>query len=145
MSVSALYLMGSFAILLLGLFTGLLAESFPVQRGAGALLAASRLQYVLGGAAIFVGGALLLVRAEPVPAETVHGRLARLSFWLMFIGFNSVFFPAAIRRSPILLTDAAQMFSTTAGIDVLLGGAALLAGVLLFVSSLVLTERPVRM
>ena len=99
MRASALFLMGSIAVLLLGLFNSFLAQASPIRMATDTpLLALARLHYLFWGVGIFVLGALIHVPgADCARRESA----SKLGFWLMFLGFNLAFFPTTLRRSPV--------------------------------------------
>src|SRR5688572_5681568 len=96
MTVSALFLMGSIAIFLLGTFSGFMSHTLAVRLAADApLLALARVQYLCWGVGIFALGALVhLPERGPIRFEPV----SKLGFWLMFVGFNLAFLPTTLRR-----------------------------------------------
>jgi hypothetical protein len=134
MSVSALFLMGSMAIFLLGTFQGFLAQTLPIRMPMDAPLAAmARLQYLFWGIAVFGLGALAYLPRER--AATRHEPLARLGFWLMFLGFNLALFPTRLRRSPAFVSDPLTLLSTGVGPEVPLGVVLFLAGTALCIGA----------
>src|SRR5687768_17265093 len=87
MTVTALFLMGSVAILLLGLFNSFLAQALPMRVPVDTpILAFARLQYLFWGAGIFLLGAVAHLPRATESAR--HDSPSRLGFWLMFLGFN---------------------------------------------------------
>ena len=127
MSVSALFLMGSMAIFLLGTFQGFLAQTLPMRMPIDApLVAMARLQYLFSGIAVFGLGALAYLPRDP--AATGHEALARPGFWLMFLGFNLALFPTRLRRSPAFVSDPLTLLSTGVGPEVPLGVVLFVAG-----------------
>lgn len=132
MNSSVLFLMGAMAILLLGTFTGLVAQTLPVRLAADSrALAVARLEYLFFGCSIFMVGGLCYhwlyrnAAARPQPA------VGKLGFWLMFLGFNFAFFPTTLRRSQPMLGDPLDLLAGTFGFDVSFGLAAFAAGVIL--------------
>ena len=120
MTVSALFLMGSIAIFLLGTFSGFMAHTLTVRLASDVpLLTLARLQYLFWGVGIFGLGALAHLPNDRGPRGPEH--VSKLAFWLMFVGFNLAFFPTTLRRSQALLTDPARLFSPAVGPEVSLG------------------------
>ncbi len=119
MTVSALFLMGSIAIFLLGTFSGFMSHTLTVRLAADApLLALARLQYLCWGVGIFALGALVhLPERVPIRLEPV----SKLGFWLMFFGFNLAFLPTTLRRSQAFLTDPVGLLSPAVGPEVSMG------------------------
>jgi cytochrome c oxidase subunit I+III len=128
MPVTCLYTMGAMAVLLLGMFNGFVAQTLPVRLTADSpLLAAARLHYVLVGTSVLLVVALLYQRVAGARPES-DDTLGRLSFWLVFLGFNAAFFPTALRRAPMLLSDPAAIVSGSAGPVVFLGALSFAVG-----------------
>ena len=143
MTVSALFLMGSIAIFLLGTFSGFMAHTVPLRMpSASPALAVARLQYVLWGVSIFILGAVAYL---PAAGQTARQELlAKVSFWLMFVGFNLAFFPSTLRRSQALLTDPMRLLSPAVGSEVTLGALLFLSGAALCIWCYALLTRPLR-
>lgn len=128
MPVSSLFLMGAMAIILLGTFNGLLAQTLPVRLLTDTPpLALARLQYLFLGVGVFVLGAL--GHAREAPAGHGDESLSKIGFWLMFLGFNLAFFPTTLRRSQALLTNPTRLLSASVEPEVFLGGVMFVAGV----------------
>ena len=143
MPVSHLFLMGSMAIILLGTFNGLLAQSLPVWLPTDTpALAFARLQYLFLGVGVFVLGALGHLREEP--AGPRDESLSRIGFWLMFLGFNLAFFPTSLRRSQALLTNPIRLLSASVGPEVFLGAVMFIAGLAVCLWGYVLVARRAR-
>ena len=127
MTVSALFLMGSVAIFLLGMFHSFLAQALLVRVPVDTpILAFARLQYVFWGVGIFMLGALAHLPGDAQSPR--HHVLSRLGFWSMFLGFNLAFFPTTLRRSQAFLTDPVRLVSAAVGPEVSLGLIMFLAG-----------------
>ena len=119
MPASALFLMGSVAILLLGLFNSFLAQTLPIRMPTDTpMLALARLHYLFWGVGIFVIGALIHV---PGAERSRRESASKLGFWLMFFGFNLAFFPTTFRRSQAFLSEPTRLFSPAVGPEVFLG------------------------
>jgi cytochrome c oxidase subunit 1/cytochrome c oxidase subunit I+III len=119
MTVSALFLMGSMAIFLLGMFNAFLAQTLPIRLpGDTPTVAMARLQYLFAGVTIFIVGALAYL---PRQSEGDHQSASKLGFWFMFLGFNLAFFPTALRRTHVWLTHPMGIFSATVGPEIVLG------------------------
>ena len=127
MRASALFLMGSIAVLLLGLFNSFLAQASPIRMATDTpLLALARLHYLFWGVGIFVLGALIHVPgADCARRESA----SKLGFWLMFLGFNLAFFPTTLRRSQAFLEDPTRLFSPAVSPEVFVGALMFVAGV----------------
>lgn len=143
MSVSALFLMGSCAILLLGIFNSFLAQTLPMRVPVDTpMLAFARLQYLFWGVGIFLLAALAHLPRDAESAR--HDALSRLGFWLMFLGFNLAFFPTTRRRGHAFLTEPMRLLSAAVGPEVSLGVIMFLAGTVVCVWNYVLLERQAR-
>jgi cytochrome bd-type quinol oxidase subunit 2 len=119
MTTSALFLMGSIAVFLLGMFTAFLAQTLPIRLpGDTPVVATARLQYLFAGVAIFALGALAYL---PRQSEADHQSTSKLGFWCMFLGFNFAFFPTVLRRTHVWLTDPMRIFSAAVGPETFLG------------------------
>ena len=140
MTVSGLFGMGSIAILLLGTFNGLLAQTLPLRMPLDTrLLAWARLQYLFWGIGIFVVGAVAHLHSGT--AERRLDQCSKLAFWLMFLGFNLAFFPTTLRRSQALVTDPMRWLSGAVGAEVLMGVFMFVSGTGLCVWSCTLAAR----
>ena len=129
MTVSALFLMGSIAVFLLGTFSGFMSHTLALRQASDApLLALARLQYLFFGVGIFGLGALFHL---PERGEPRLEPVSRLGFWLMFLGFNLAFLPTTLRRSHAVLTDPLRLLSPAVGPEVSMG-------VIMFVSGIAL-------
>jgi cytochrome c oxidase subunit I+III len=119
MTTSALFLMGSIAVFLLGMFTAFLAQTLPIRLpGDTPIVAMARVQYLFAGVAIFALGALAYLHRQ---AEADHQSTSKLGFWCMFLGFNFAFFPTALRRTHVWLTDPMRIFSAAVGPETFVG------------------------
>ena len=133
MNNSALFLMGSVAIFLLGTFHSLLAQTLPVRVPSDPpIVAFAKLHYLFWGVAIFAVAALLELRDAPADHRPSW---SKAGFWLMFVGFNLAFFPTTLRRSQAFLTDPVRLFSPAVGPEVNCGAVLLIAGLVLCVFS----------
>jgi heme/copper-type cytochrome/quinol oxidase subunit 1 len=143
MTISALFLMGSIAIFLLGTFHGFLAQTLPVRlSGDTPVLAIARLHYLFTGITVFALGALAYLPERP--DATRHETLSRLGFWLMIIGFNLAFFPTTLRRSQAFLSDPVRLFSSAVGPEVSLGAVMFVSGVALCLWTCAVFSRSIR-
>jgi cytochrome c oxidase subunit 1/cytochrome c oxidase subunit I+III len=144
-AVSALFLMGSVAIFLLGTFNGFIAQTLPVRVAVDTpALALARLYYVFAGVGIFLLGALgFQWRCEDQSSPRCEA-FARFGFWLMFVGFNLACFPTTLRRSHGFLSDPLQLFSGSVGPEVAVGAFVFVGGVLLCVGSHAAIARSLR-
>ena len=129
MTVSALFLMGSIAIFLLGTFSGFMSHTLALRLASDApLLALARLQYLFWGVGIFGLGALAHLSE---PGEARLEPASKLGFWLMFLGFNLAFLPTTLRRSQAFLTDPLRLLSPAVGPEVSMGVIMFLSGIAL--------------
>ena len=126
MPVSALFLMGAMAIVLLGAAQAFFAPSLPVPPGAESMLTVARLYYLYWGVGLFTVGALFNLHCERRPGNQLTVRKA--AFWMMFLGFNLAFFPTSPRRSHAIQSDPLSLLSSASGPDVSLGLILLLIG-----------------
>ena len=132
MNSSVLFMMGSVAILLLGTFTGLVAQTLPVRMAADSrALALARMDYLFFGCLIFLTCGLCYHWLYRHAAARPEAALGKLSFWLMFLGFNFAFFPTTLRRSQPMLSDPLDLIAGTFGGEVSFGVMAFAAGAVL--------------
>ena len=140
MTLTALFLMGSCAILALGIFNSFLAQTLPMRVAVDTpMLAFARLQYLFWGAGIFLLAALAHLRRDAESAR--HDARSKLGFWLMFLGFNLAFFPTTLRRGHAFVTEPMRLLSAAVGPEVSLGVIMFLAGTVVCVWNYVLLER----
>jgi hypothetical protein len=138
MPVSALFLMGAIATLLLGAAQALFAPSLPVTAPADSTLAIARLYYLYWGVGIFTVGALGNLHCERLPRNQLT--VQKAAFWMMFLGFNLAFFPTSPRRSHALMADPG-LFSAAVGPDIGLGIVLFAFGVTIFIFTRARTTR----
>lgn len=138
--------MGSVAILVLGIFTRDIAELLlPTPLTAETpLLALARLHYLLSGATIFIVFAAVYLWLTRRDRQVPNELFGKLSFWLMFIGFNAAFLPrSAPGGRPPLLTDPIGLWQT-ASLGVQFGVMLLLTGIVMSAWHIVLAQRGCR-
>jgi cytochrome c oxidase subunit 1/cytochrome c oxidase subunit I+III len=138
MPVSALFLMGAMAVLLLGMVQALLAPSLPVPATVESILTMARLDYLFWGIGIFTIGAVLNLHRESRPGNLT---VQKAGFWMMFVGFNLAFFPTSPRRSHAFMPDPLSLFSSAPGPDIRLGIVLFALGVMIFIFTRARTRR----
>jgi heme/copper-type cytochrome/quinol oxidase subunit 1 len=89
-----LYVLAFFFILILGGMTGLILASVPLDLQVhDTYFVVAHLHYVLIGGAVFPLFGAFYYWFPKITGRMMSEGLGRLSFWLMFIGFNLAFFP----------------------------------------------------
>jgi cytochrome c oxidase subunit I+III len=89
-----LYVLAFFFILILGGMTGLILASVPLDlQVTDTYFVVAHLHYVLIGGAVFPLFGAFYYWFPKITGYMMNESLGRLSFWLMFIGFNLAFFP----------------------------------------------------
>jgi cytochrome c oxidase subunit I+III len=89
-----LYVLAFFFILILGGMTGLILASVPLDLQVhDTYFVVAHLHYVLIGGAVFPLFGAFYYWFPKITGYMMSETLGRLSFWLMFIGFNLAFFP----------------------------------------------------
>jgi cytochrome c oxidase subunit I+III len=89
-----LYVLAFFFILVLGGMTGLILASVPLDLQVhDTYFVVAHLHYVLIGGAVFPLFGAFYYWYPKIKGRMMGEGLGRLSFWLMFIGFNLAFFP----------------------------------------------------
>jgi hypothetical protein len=98
-------------------------------------MALARLYYVFAGVAVFLVAAVgFQWGCEERSSPRCEG-VARLGFWMMFLGFNLACFPTTLRRSHAFVRDPLLLFSGSVGPEVALGAMTFVCGVLLCAGS----------
>ena len=143
MTITALFIMGSVAILLIGAVNSFAAELFPIRRAPEKpLFALSQLHYLFFGFAIFTACAACYHWLTTSTSQPPDERLGKLSFWLMFIGFNIAFFPTWLRSgTPALLTEPVRLLSGSTGPEASVGVCGFAVGALMSIWNFVLALR----
>jgi cytochrome c oxidase subunit I+III len=89
-----LYVLAFFFILILGGMTGLILASVPLDlQVTDTYFVVAHLHYVLIGGAVFPLFGAFYYWFPKITGYMMSESVGRLSFWLMFIGFNLAFFP----------------------------------------------------
>jgi cytochrome c oxidase subunit 1 len=89
-----MFVLGFFAIFILGGLTGVMLASVPLDLQIhDTFFVVAHLHYVLIGGSVFPLFGALYYWFPKWSGRMLSERLGQLNFWLMFIGFNVVFFP----------------------------------------------------
>jgi cytochrome c oxidase subunit 1 len=92
--VPLLYVLGFFAILVLGGLTGIMVGAVPFDLQVhDSYFVVAHLHYVLLGGAVFPLFGAFFYWFPKITGRVLDERLGRWQFWLFFIGFNVAFFP----------------------------------------------------
>ena len=92
-----LYVVGFFVTFVIGGVTGVMFASIPFdQQIHDSYFVVAHFHYVLFGGAVFPILAGLHYWLPKMSGRMYHERLGKLSFWLVFVGFNATFFPMHI-------------------------------------------------
>ena len=92
--VPLLFVLGFFAIFVLGGLTGVMLASVPLDLQIhDTFFVVGHLHYVLIGGSVFPLFGAFYYWFPKWTGRMLSERLGRLNFWLMFVGFNLVFFP----------------------------------------------------
>ena len=132
-----LFVLGFFAIFVLGGLTGVMIASVPFDLQVhDTYFIVAHFHYVLIGGAVFPLFGALYYWFPKMTGRMLGEKLGRLNFWLMFIGFNLAFFPMHIlglhgmpRR---VFTYAPETGWTDLNMLATAGGVVLTLGVLTF-------------
>jgi len=138
MRVPLLYVLGFFAILVLGGLTGIMVGSVPFDLQVhDSYFVVAHLHYVLLGGAVFPLFGAFFYWFPKFTGRLLDERLGRWQFWLFFIGFNVAFFPMHLlglygmpRR---IYTYGADTGWGTLNLVATIGAAIIATSVLLFV------------
>ncbi|MDN5751790.1 MAG: cytochrome c oxidase subunit I [Nitrosospira sp.] len=97
MTVPSLFIMGFLFIFVLGGLTGVMVAAVPFDFQAhDTYFIVAHLHYVVVGGMVFPLFATFYFWVPLVSRKMLSERLGRWAFWLMFIGFNTAFFPMHI-------------------------------------------------
>jgi len=89
-----LYALGFIAVFTIGGLSGVFVAAFPFDwQAQDSYFIVAHIHYVLFGGAIFALIAALHYWWPKIFGRLLHERLGKLSFWLVFVGFNVTFFP----------------------------------------------------
>jgi heme/copper-type cytochrome/quinol oxidase subunit 1 len=92
-----LFSMGFLIIFLMGGMTGVMVSVMPLDlQVTDTYFVVAHFHYVLNGAVVFPIFAAIYYWGPKVTGRMLSERLGKLSFWMMFIGFNVSFFPMHI-------------------------------------------------
>jgi cytochrome c oxidase subunit 1 len=91
-TASLYFAVGFIAIFLIGGITGIFLATFPVDWQLNdTYFVVAHFHYVLMGGAVFSIFAALYYWFPKMTGRLLHERLGKVSFWLMFVGFNTAF------------------------------------------------------
>jgi cytochrome c oxidase subunit I len=94
MTTSLYFAVGFIAIFVLGGITGIFLAVFPIDwQLTDTYFVVAHFHYVLMGGAVFSIFAGLYYWFPKITGRMLNEAIGKLSFWLMFIGFNMTFFP----------------------------------------------------
>ena len=128
-----LFVLGFIVIFVLGGFTGVMFAAVPFDQAVtDSYFVVAHLHYVLIGGAVFPIFAAIYHWGPKMHGRMLHEGWGKVSFWLMFVGFNLAFFPMHIaglwgqpRRTytyqPGLGWDLPNLLSTIGGFVFALG------------------------
>lgn len=92
-----LFALGFLLIFLLGGITGVMVSVLPFDyQVEDSYFIVSHLHYVLNGAVVFPIFGALYYWIPKMTGRMLNERLGRISFWIMFVGFNVAFLPMSI-------------------------------------------------
>jgi cytochrome c oxidase subunit 1 len=93
MSTALYFAVGFIANFIIGGITGIFLAVFPVDwQLTNTYFVVSHFHYVLMGGAVFTVFAGIYYWFPKMTGRMLNERLGKMSFWLMFIGFNATFF-----------------------------------------------------
>jgi cytochrome c oxidase subunit 1/cytochrome c oxidase subunit I+III len=97
LTVPMLFTVGFLLIFLLGGITGVMVSILPFDWAVtDSYFIVAHLHYVLNGAVVFPIFGALYYWLPKMTGRMLDERLGKLSFWVMFVGFNLTFFPMHI-------------------------------------------------
>ena len=97
LTVPMLFTVGFLLIFLLGGITGVMVSILPFDWAVtDSYFIVAHLHYVLNGAVVFPIFGAIYYWMPKMTGQMLNERLGKISFWVMFIGFNLTFFPMHI-------------------------------------------------
>jgi cytochrome c oxidase subunit I+III len=97
LTVPMLFTVGFLLIFLLGGITGVMVSILPFDWAVtDSYFIVAHLHYVLNGAVVFPIFGAIYFWAPKMTGKMFNERLGKISFWVMFVGFNLTFFPMHI-------------------------------------------------
>jgi heme/copper-type cytochrome/quinol oxidase subunit 1 len=97
LSVPMLFALGFLLIFLLGGITGVMVAVLPFDwQVTDSYFVVAHFHYVLNGAVVFPIFGALYYWMPKMTGRLLHERMGKISFWVMFVGFNITFFPMHI-------------------------------------------------
>jgi heme/copper-type cytochrome/quinol oxidase subunit 1 len=94
LTTSMLFMVGFLLIFLLGGITGVMVGVLPFDWAVtDSYFIVAHFHYVLNGAVVFPIFGAVYFWGPKMTGKMMNERLGKLSFWVMFIGFNLTFFP----------------------------------------------------
>ncbi|MFN2613704.1 MAG: cbb3-type cytochrome c oxidase subunit I, partial [Actinomycetota bacterium] len=89
-----LFILGFLAIFVIGGVSGVMFASVPFdQATTDSYFVVAHFHYIMAGVAIFPAFAAIYYWGPKIWGKLLHDGWGKVSFWLMFIGFNLTFFP----------------------------------------------------
>ncbi len=109
-----LFVLGFIFLLAIGGFSGVMFASVPFdQQTTDTYFVVAHLHYVVVGGAVFPMFGALYYWLPKMTGKLLNEKMGRLSFWIMFIGFNLAFFPMHISG---LLGQPRRVYTYEAGL-----------------------------
>ena len=141
-----LFVLGFIFIFVLGGLTGVMLASVPIDLQVhDTFFVVAHFHYVLIGGAVFPLLGALYYWIPKLTGRMMSERVGKLSFWVLFAGFNLTFFPMhqlGLRGMPRrVYTYKAEMGWGDLNLLATLGGVLLTVGVLLFVGNFLWSRR----
>jgi cytochrome c oxidase subunit I+III len=109
-----LFTIGFIFVFVIGGLTGAMLGSVPFdQQAHDSYFVVGHLHYVLVGGMVFPLFGVLYYWLPKITGKLMHERMGKVSFWVMFVGFNLAFFPMHISG---LLGQPRRTFTYEAGL-----------------------------
>jgi cytochrome c oxidase subunit I+III len=97
LGTAMLFVLGFIAIFVIGGVTGVMSASVPFDQAIhDSYFVVAHMHYVLVGSALFPIFGAIYHWGPKMTGRLLGERLGKISFWLMFVGFNLAFFPQHI-------------------------------------------------